>query len=72
MIAMTISTDRKQCKPIERCATCANWSKGMGVAWLHGVPDWCGEYAEPVRGDEPACAAYRACDAAIAKAGSPS
>ena len=42
----------------EECRDCRHWSSGKGVSWLGGVPDWCGEYAEPMRGDELACAAF--------------
>lgn len=45
-------------KPREECRDCRHWSRGAGVSWLGGIPDWCGEYAEPMRGDEPACAAF--------------
>jgi len=41
------------------CETCRFWSKGSGVYWAGGIPDWCGEYAEPMRGDELACAGYQ-------------
>ena len=44
----------------ESCRDCANWSSAKTVPWLRGLPDWCGEYAEPMRGDEPACAALKA------------
>jgi len=47
-----------QRKPREECSQCRYWSSGKGVAWLAGVPDWCGEYAEPMRGDELACASF--------------
>ena len=45
---------QQQRKPREQCDQCRFWSKGV-----HGmIPDWCGEYAEPMRGDELACASF--------------